>query len=232
MISIITSLYRTDKYLPAFLLHAQKVHEGLFKAQVAFEHILIANDPSSNELTLIQKSNLTFTVLNVPRETLYASWNRGAKSARYNAVTFWAVDDTRNASAIIHGLETLRNENDCTYFDHLYKRYTIVLGIPILIFRKKITPIEYSRDLFICGMYAGPHFIVRKSAFETIGYFDETYKIAGDFDWWARAAKNALRIKKTDEVSGTFVNEGTSLSGSKNPLQAAENERVYKRYSK
>ena len=226
MISIVTSLYKSEKYLPKFFKSVKKVHTGLKKNKIHFEHIIIANDISKEETELIKKSVLNFKLITTPRETLYASWNRGVENSIYKYTTFWSVDDFRFTYAFINGIKKLENGYDATYFPYIYKRYVWILGIKILAMIKIVNPIKYNRELFIKGMYAGPHFIFRKSIFETNGTFNETFKIAGDFDWWSRLAKNNFKIIKTCSLSGIFNNDGRTLSGSKNSLQKKENETI------
>lgn len=226
MISIVTSLYKSEQHLPVFLESARTVHKDLKKEDIAFQHLIIANDISETEKSLLENSKLTFTVITVERESLYASWNRGVHEGVYPNATFWAVDDTRFAKAIIKGLKTLENGYDATYFPYIYKRYMYIFGIKILALIKIVNPLDYNKELFMVGMYAGPHFIFKKESFQKIGPFDDSYKIAGDFDWWARAAKSDLKLKKTSTLSGVFTNNGKTLSGSKSDLQNEENARV------
>jgi len=226
MISVITSLYKSRAHLPRFLKNAGRVHSELEKQMVKFEHILIANDYSDEERKLIQGSNLNFKIVTVQRETLYASWNRGVRESAYEYITFWSVDDIRFTKAFIEGAKKLGEGFNATYFPYIYKRYTYVFGVKILIMIKIVNQINYNRDLFKVGMYAGPHFMFTKETFIKNGEFDETFKIAGDFDWWSRVAKNNLRVVKTNTLSGIFNNDGRTLSGSKNELQEDENSTI------
>ena len=77
-------------------------------------------------------------------------------------------------------------------------------------------------------MHCGPFFMVKKDVFNKIGYFDSSFKIAGDFEWLTRAAKNNIKFTLGKNTAGIFTNDGTGLSGSKNKLQAEENNRIIK----
>ncbi len=229
MISIVTSLYKAETHLPSFLRSAKKIHSHLRERGILFEHLLIANDYSEEERLLIENSDLNFKIITVQRETLYASWNRGVNESKYNFITFWAVDDIRFSKALIKGAQKLTEGYDATYFPYIYKRYIYVLKLKVLVMIKIVNPIDYDNILFKVGMYAGPHFMFTKDAFIKNGEFNETLKIAGDFDWWSRAAKNNLRIIKTNTLSGIFNNDGRTLSGSKNELQKKENDIIINR---
>jgi hypothetical protein len=68
--------------------------------------------------------------------------------------------------------------------------------------------------------------MVKKEVFSKVGLFDESFKIAGDFDWMVRATKSNIKFEKSDVLGGIFTNDGTTLSGSKNNLQQKENQRI------
>jgi hypothetical protein len=226
MISIITSLYKSESHLKKFLMNVKKVHEELEKMNVPFEHLIIANDYSPEERRLIESSDLNLKVFSVSRESIYESWNRGIKASIYDIFTPWNVDDERYAVAIKDGIETMRSGYNATFFPFVYKRYINFLGIKILVKQILIDPPEYNQEYFKKTMSAGPFFMVNKKAFSQTGYFDSRYKISGDFDWWSRAAKKGISVKKTHTVGGIFFNDGKTLSGSRNKLQQIENLRV------
>ncbi len=225
MISIITSLYHSEAYLSSFLVQAQEMYCELKKENILMEHIYIANDPRQDELFLLNAHDCGVEC--VSRESLYASWNRGIKKSKGEFVTFWNVDDVRFHDAIEKGISVLHEGYDAVYFPFLYKRYIRVRNQRLLIKKKTVMPIVFDSDRFTYEMHAGPHFIVRKDVFEKIGLFDESYRIAGDFEWWTRFAKHGLQAKKVDLVSGVFTNDGHTLSGSKQTCQQEENTRIY-----
>ena len=84
-ISIITSLYRAEALLSAYNRRVIDVAAQVHAAGLTLEFVLVANDPSAGEhmrlaqLAAALESAGTAGVirLDVPRENLYASWNRG-----------------------------------------------------------------------------------------------------------------------------------------------------------
>lgn len=226
MLSIITSLYKSEVFLEKFISHAEKIHKELKERPIPFEHIIIANDISPFEEATLAKKDDIFTIIKVPRETIYATWNRGIQVSTGEYITFWNVDDIRFVDAFIDGIHTLENGYDATYFPFIYRRYITFFTIPFLVKKVTINPPEYNKALFSKEMHAGPFFIATKRAFATVGLFDESYRIAGDYAWWSRLAKSDLHVIKTNTVAGVFTNNGKTLSGSKNKLQEEENKRV------
>jgi hypothetical protein len=87
-------------------------------------------------------------------------------------------------------------------------------------------PQLFNMEIFIKTMQCGPFFMFSKEIANKIGLFDETYRIAGDYEWCARAAKQGARFERNQTIAGIFTSDGKTLSGSKNPLQATENARV------
>ncbi len=224
-ISIIVSMYRTNQHLDRFLRDANKLSNELKQAGIIHEIILVVNDSTEKENHLLANLSTPFKVLFVEREPIYASWNRGIKEATGEFVTPWGVDDTRFAKAIIDGVHTLQtNKADITYFPFRYYRFVQLLGLKILVKIKTFTPPEFEKDRFLKEMHLGPHFMVRRILFERIGYFDESFKIAGDYEFQTRAVKEGAHLVRTLTISGIFRNDGTTLSGSRNELQAEENK--------
>lgn len=230
MISIITSLYNSNIYIDKYTKSIEDVSLYLTESKIDHEFIIISNSPNEyekNKLDEIEKNiNIQSKIVICERESLYATWNRGIKEAKYSAITFWNVDDIRFPNAIIGGLQKLKENVDIVYFPFIYKRYVIILGLKILVKIKIFKTIEFDKNLFSKGMYVGPFFMVKKDTFNKVGYFDESFKIAGDFDWIVRVTKANMIFKKSDMLGGIFTNDGNTLSGSKDQLQQEENKRI------
>lgn len=227
-------MYHTEKHLKRFLSDAKKMSADLTKANVNHEILLISNETSPVEEAFLSEIKSPFVIHRVPREPIYASWNRGVKAAQGSLVTFWGVDDTRFAQAIVDGINNLENtESGYTYLPFRYHRFVQFFSFPILAKIKTFTPPEFDKERFTKEMHSGPHFMVRSSIFDQIGYFDESFKIAGDFEFQTRAAKNDIKFTRTLTISGIFRNDGTTLSGSRSTIHKEENERAVnnKRYA-
>ena len=227
-ISITSSLFRTEKFLPKWRVNLMKFAVEAKNIGLNFEVNAIANEPSDNELLILNelKKEPWFKLHIVPRESIYASWNRGARVAKANVVTSWNVDDIRNTKAMKDGLNLVANGAELVYFPFTYKRYIKILGIDVLVKRVLINPPEFNREVFIKEMHCGPFYFFTKTLFDKIGPYDETFRIAGDYDWCVRAAKVSNSIVKSNVNSGIFEKRAGTLSGGKNPLQEQENARI------
>jgi len=231
MISIVTSLYKSEEYLPVFIKRVKRVGIFLEKNNISFELVIIANDPTERELEYLNNFSSRcpwVRIENVSRETLYASWNRGLRISKGNSLCFWNVDDIRFAKALVKGAKLIESGEKVVYFPFIYFRYLRFFCFKVLVKVAIIFPPKFDRKRFCREMHIGPFFMFSKEFFKEVGDFDQSFKIAGDFDWQTRAAKIGS-FYMSPPLSGIFKNDGRSLSGSKNVLQKQENELIYKR---
>ncbi len=232
-ISITSSLYKTEKFLPDWQNSLYKFAKEAKKIGLDFEINAIANEPSPAELQILKglEKETWFNLYTVPREPFYASWNRGVDVANSNVCTSWNVDDVRNPQAMIDGLNKIKNGAEMVYFPFIYKRYLTFFGRDFLVKRKLINPPFFERERFTKEMHGGPFYMFTKTLHKKIGPYDESFRIAGDYDWCVRAAK-ASDLVKSDVVAGIFSKRDGTLSGGKNPLQEQENSRIENKFNK
>lgn len=226
-VSITSSLYKTEKYLPNWEKSLRAFATDTEGVGLNFEINAIANDPSNAELEVLKKleKETWFNLYIVPRESIYASWNRGVQVANSQVCTSWNVDDSRNLPAILDGLNKIKEGAEMVYFPFIYKRYINFLGIDVLVKRKLITPPAFAREKFSREMHGGPFYLFTKTLYQKVGPYDESFRIAGDYDWCARASQVSDFVK-SDLVAGVFEKREGTLSGGKNPLQEKENYRI------
>lgn len=211
MITVITSLYKSEEYLPMFLRNVSKIHKELHTKEIIFEHIIIANDFSKIEQDLIQNSKLHFKVISIPRESLYASWNRGVELSQYQYITFWNVDDKRFIQPFIEIRKNLQRNINLFYFPFIYKRFIKIGPFSIPIKRYKVSPPDFEKNVFQKEMHLGPFFIFNKEICKEIGLFNPNFKIVGDFEFAIRAAKH-FTLTRGFSVAGIFNSFGQGLS--------------------
>src|SRR5690606_24921301 len=148
------------------------------------EFVVIANDPSLQEqqsLREFQQEYPRVRVIEVVREGIYASWNRGVRAAQSDVIGFWNVDDVRFAEPLCDGLDTIETGCELVYFAHTVVRmgdrwqrrphYRTYEAIP------------YDAASHRRRMKCGPFFMFTKALYERVGPFDERFKIAGDWEW-------------------------------------------------
>lgn len=235
-VSIITSLYRSEKFLPSYFRRIDSFARKVLKSDIDLEFILIANDLSIEEEKIIEKWHISnLKILKVKRETLYASWNRGILEASSEILVFWNVDDIRFPGALYRGIEEIRKGAQLVYFSF------IMMGLSkISLFKRKVSApfynlkrikaLPYNREAFMKGCMCGTFFMFHRTVFETIGPFDESFVVAGDFDWFARAAFMNIRFKELSVIGGVFFTHSGNLTVKYSKIQADENNTVLNRY--
>ena len=236
MISIISSLYKSGRHLNQFQKALKGFAQDLQRAGVDFEIIAIVNEPTEAEKKFAADfaNQPWFKFTEAAREPLYASWNRGINLARGGVVGFWNADDVRFAESVIEAGRLFAQGAELVYFPFIVKRYlsigSLSLPLPGQTMDKQIPEFNAtSLSDFKKSMFCGPFFMFTKSLYEKVGPFDEQFKIAGDFDWCARAAHKTDKFVKAKTVGGVFRVDGGGLSAGTNPRRVAENNVIYMR---
>ncbi|MFH1292392.1 MAG: glycosyltransferase [bacterium] len=230
MISLITSLYKSERYLPKYLKSIERFAVFLKNKNIDFEFLIIANDPSQKEKKLISESlkiNSFIRYFEVKREPLYCTWNRGVRLSKGDVLSFWNVDDIRHPDAVVDSLDSVSQGAQVVYFTVQIKWYLSMLNFSIPVKYKRVVPPLYSRKEFVKSMHCGPFFVFTKEIYQKVGPFDEQFKIVGDFDWCTRAARITDKFVRLDKSAGLFCVDGTGLSSGGKPIHVAENNIVY-----
>jgi Glycosyl transferase family 2 len=224
-ISILTSIYKGEKYLKGFFesfLNISNLNE--------VELILIHNDPDIEETNIVNEykneiPNIIYT--EVPREDVYASWNRAIKLSTGKYLAMWSVDDRRLPDSLGKQAEILEKNKDCMIVSgNYYKvfKYGDTNG-----YLKK-DPVKQSLFNKVPKFNNGCFLMWRKSVHDKVGYFDEQFKIGGDWEFWCRVTNN-FKALPCNTILGYYLrvsNEG--LSKKKTKAVCVENQIVHMRY--
>jgi hypothetical protein len=224
-ISIITSLYRAEAHLSAYRARVLDVVAQVQAAGLALEVVLVANDPTPGEQDhlrrLVDALGGSAIRLDVPHESLYASWTRGIAASSGLCLAIWNADDERYADALIEGYRLIADGCEIVDFPFAALREIRWLGLFTTRHQRRL-PCQYDPVNFRRKARTGPFFMFSRAVYDRVGPFDGHFLIAGDFDWCARPAARAAKFCTGTALSGTFFLHGTNLSGSGNPLEAAE----------
>lgn len=231
-ISLIASLYKTDQHIKKWSKWVVSFAEELTELNVEFEVIIVANEPTDKEKVYLEKLKAYnwMKVLEVPRETIYASWNRGINVSTGEVYGFINADDIRFAESIVEGIEQIKKGADFVYFPFIYKRYVRVFNFLIPAKRKVFKPVAPEEALKVEGMPYGPFWLISKKFMDRVGQFDESFKVAGDYEWSKRTNTQGNFVL-SDIISGIFTSDGKTLSGSRSLVQASEVERIRNMYN-
>ena len=192
------------------------------------ELIVVANEPNSVEEQILEQFLNQWRdqvkLVCIPRETLYASWNRCVRFANSDLLTIANVDDIRAPESIeiqVSALEETQSINYCYGPFEIVRQFRAENGDIVL-------PPEFDNVEFTRSMHLGPFFVWRKKVNGEIQYFDEQFHSGGDFDFAIRLAMHGRGVL-VDELLGYYLDTGSGLSTGSD-LQPIERTVIELRY--
>jgi glycosyltransferase involved in cell wall biosynthesis len=148
------------------------------------------------------------------REGLYTAWNRGVRLASGKYLTSANTDDRHRADALERLVQAIEEHGAAlAYGDLAYSSvenetlHDCLSGNPALARYPDFSPTALMRYC-VCG----PQPVWRRDVHEQHGYFDESFLIAGDYEFWLRLATTE-RFVHVPEILGTFYRSASTLSG-------------------
>lgn len=234
-ISIITSIFRGDFFIEHFL--ADITRQTVF---ADCELILInANPPGTgHELDEISKYLSLYPGQIIYKQLaqdpgIYGVWNLGIKLARGKYITNANLDDRLAPDCYaVHAQVLDQNINIDLVYSNSY-----VTNIANQNFEN-----HHSIGLINCPEFAPkniklanlPSFnpMWRKTVHDRFGYFDEQFKIAGDWEFWVRIIAGGAKFKKASGVHGLFYYNPKGLSSNQDNSKEhlAERALVYQKH--
>ena len=228
-LAIITSLYRSNRFLPDYLRRLHLVTREIQQAGLAAEVVVVANDPSARERALLARlaaAPFRATVLEVPRETLYASWNRGIQATTAPVLAPWNVDDIRTGESFIEGCRLLGNGPGLVYFPFAYATEVRMAPFLRLWLPREGLATPFDRETFRSDGRFGPFMMFTRRLYEATGPFDAWFRVWGDVHWVHRAVHHADFLLATSH-GGTFRIHGRNLGWPADPK--AQERRIAER---
>jgi GT2 family glycosyltransferase len=232
-ISVITSMFKGEKYIENFLKNI--TNQTVFK----FCELLIvdANSPE-NEYSIIEKYLRQYPNIHYERLSkdpgIYGTWNVGVKKAKGKYLTNANLDDVRAPDQIeilVNCLE--KDENIDLAYSQAY-----ITNTPNEIFENNSSAgrtyplVDFSNEAMIkCLPGCMP--VWRKSMHDTAGFFDDSYRYAGDWEMWLRAVREGSIFKRVDGIHGLyFMNPaGISTSDDTAPQKYSEEKKIFWEYT-
>lgn len=221
-ISLIASFYRVQAHLPTWIARAQALAAHVQKAGLTLEFVIVANDAQDDERALIDPFAAhipNVQVLYVPRESLYASWNRGVRAAHGALIGFWNADDARNTQAVLDAWRLCQAGAQVIYFP-----WTVIR----LDAKGKgrhdqqvYSQIPFDADFQKRKFRAGPFFMFTPQIYHRVGGFDERFRIIGDWEWCNRAM-SYTPFTPSRLNGGEFYVHGGNLSNTGSTRQICE----------
>jgi glycosyltransferase involved in cell wall biosynthesis len=167
--------------------------------------VVICQDGSKEEEICKQFEITPILTDNIP--TIYAAWNMGIKAAKTPYVTNANSDDRLKKDALKIMADVLDKEST---YGVVYSDVEVVEqigGDPVFVYKW----IEGGLKELKRGCFIGPMPMWRKSLNEQFGYFDEYFKVCGDYEMWLRFASNGVKFFHVrGEPLGVYLRRGNS----------------------
>jgi glycosyltransferase involved in cell wall biosynthesis len=235
-ISILTSVYKGDKFIKSFLEDITR--QTIFKDKC--ELIIInANSPGNEEPVIkeyVEKfpNNIIYKRLDSD-PGLYACWNLAAKMATGEFLTNANIDDRKSPKFME---ELAKKLAACSDVDVVYADNLITNNSNETWEKNTAKSVYPSEQFSLEAMLRGnpPHCMPmwRKRLHDKHGYFEEGYRSASDWEFWLRCAFNDVKFAKLNKPLGLyfFNPEGVSTNIENNSWKQREEKEVFKKYQK
>lgn len=227
-ITVITSLFRCEKFIEGYFSHLDKL---VNKDEI--EVLLLHNDPQPAESFIINRFLPTMPfvkhIVIRERESLYATWNRGCKLAQGKYIAVWNVDDIRFPDSLVKQAQILDENPDVEFpYGNYYQtqnyddmRGKLLVERDCAKIRYRLLP-KYSCLLACFTMW-------RKSLHEKIGYFDDQFRLAADYEFQIRGARVG-KLKKGDFILGCYLSGDPGRLSKNTEVQQTEVAAIERRY--
>tara|TARA_A100001015_G_scaffold254632_1_gene295535 strand:- start:229 stop:963 length:735 start_codon:yes stop_codon:yes gene_type:complete len=185
-----------------------------------YEYLLIDGGSIDETLTIAKKQDHISNIVSEPDSGIYDAINKGIKNSTGEIIGFLNSDDTfydENSLKIIS--EAFDENTDCVFGDLIYTDKNEDI--------KRIWKgSEFKKGAFKKGwMPAHPTFYCRRSVYEKLGLYDDSFKIAGDFELMLRfLEKHNIRSKYIPHTLVNMKVGGASNNGLKSKLDILKEE--------
>ena len=230
LVSAIVSTYNSERFIRGCLedLESQTIADRL-------EIVVVDSCSAQNERAIVEEyqrkySNIKY-IRTDKRETVYAAWNRGIKAASGKYITNANTDDRHRKDALEKLFDCLEQNPDkvLAYADSFVTTIENESFDSCAVSDRFQWP-DFNKELMLNYCFIGPHPMWRKNLHEELGFFDEKYQTAADYDFWLRAARkyDFFHIK---EFLGLYCLDESSVSrkGEIPLLEAKEIQKKYRR---
>lgn len=178
-ISIITVCFNSEQTVE------DTINSVLYQSYKNYEYIIVDGKSTDNTVNIIKKYEPLFNgklkYISEKDSGLYDAMNKGIKIASGDIIGIINADDILANNNIFNTvINSFKDNVDYIYSDILYCNDNFSKVI------RKFKSGEMNSDL-VC--IAHPTLYLRKSVFNSIGYYNQSYKISADYDFMLRLYK-------------------------------------------
>jgi glycosyltransferase involved in cell wall biosynthesis len=223
LVSIVTAVFNGSRYLE------QTIQSVLGQDYGNIEYVVIDDGSTDGSLDIIKKYDDRIDCWVIKENSgMYDSINHGLKSASGDILAYLNSDDLYYPDTVGVAVRHLQKHpqvqlvyGNCDFIDSS-GRFLYRYHFP-----------KYEWEAFISYRYsslAQPATFWRRSVHEQVGYFDASFRYAGDFDFFAKAGKNC-RFSHVHRTLARFRIHDDAMAVKLKPVTADESKRVNDRYA-
>ena len=184
-----------------------------------YEYLLIDGGSKDGTLNIAKEQDHISKIVSEPDKGIYDALNKGIKNSTGEIIGFLNSDDTFYDEDSLKHIVDAFDDTDCVFGDIIYtdKNENI---------KRVWKGSEFKKGAFKKGwMPAHPTFYCRRSVYEKLGLYDDSFKIAGDFELMLRfLEKHNIRSKYIPKTLVNMKVGGASNNGLKSKLDIVKEE--------
>jgi hypothetical protein len=156
--------------------------------------------------------------------TIYAAWNMGIKASNCDYITNANCDDRIYSGSYAEMAKVLNDNPDVGL---VYGDENQTDGKTNRL--KQRPQGDFSLLTKMC--FVGPMPMWRKSLHDRFGYFNDRFKVCGDYEFWLRLAVNGVKFHHIPRALGLYLNRPNSAEHRQKLVATAEKEYLQRIYS-
>jgi len=222
LVSIITPAFNQVDFL-------EKTIQSVLNQQYGnVEYIIIDGGSTDGTIDIIKKYEKYLKYWVSEKDSgMYDAVNKGLKIAKGEIVAYLNSDDMYYSETVHTVVDYFKIHpeislvyGDCDFIDSVGK-YLYTYHYP-----------DFNRQYFIMRNWSSipqPASFWRQEVHSVAGYFDESFKMAGDFEFYARIGKQ-FTFAHVDKIKAMFRIHKRSLSSTCKDIDKKERKKIYKLY--
>jgi glycosyltransferase involved in cell wall biosynthesis len=180
-VSVIIPVYNGEKFL-------NEAIKSVLNQEYDNLECIVVDDGSIDGSAAIAKKFAQVIYLHQDNAGVAAARNRGVQNASGEYLAFLDADDLWDTKKLATQISYMEENQD---IDYSVTKHSLFLAEGLQELPAWVRTHQYKQEMIA---YIPSALIVRKSVFETIGNFDETYRIGDDSDWFLRAKDAGIKL--------------------------------------
>lgn len=234
LVSAIASLHRGGDFIEQFMDNITS--QSCFRDHC--ELIIVDAESPDNESEVIERycrqhANIIYRRINY-RIGVYEAWNVGVGLARGEYLTNTNVDDLRRADSFELQAGVLDN---LPFVDVVYQEFYYSLDSRLSFeevarfgFRSNLPVVSPHNLMDFNSPHNAPMW--RKRLHDELGYFDTSYRSAGDYEFWMRCLVAGKVFYKVNEPHVAYYQNPEGVSTRPDTRGVEEGRRIFKTYAR